>query len=61
MDVVLRAQPVCCESHIQRNANREVATLPKKQQTWNDTTGIAVSVIQPLINTAFERNYLAKP
>jgi len=27
MRVVLRAHPVCGESHIQRNANREVATI----------------------------------
>jgi len=28
MGVVLRTHPVCGESHIQRNASGEVATLP---------------------------------
>jgi len=27
MGAILHAHPVCSESHIQRNANREVATL----------------------------------
>jgi len=29
MDVILRAHPIHGESHIQHNANGEVATLPK--------------------------------